>query len=948
MAGVKFCFVVPCLCCSVRRFVSVFVILCVILDFKGCEGGILFYDTGLEGDDEGAWGSSVPFLGTKFAQQLMGPRVVREWESAEVQVKWKNNKDADDGFKMGNKVFSVKEGNLQLAWNDGDSMSSSALHERWWPDWQLPVLLAVFALVGGLGLSLVILVWLKNQMSSSSPSNEKEDLPGGDPNSGHSEGGQWIYHPVIRPMTTETLPTAPAQSGCRGILPEVMTAKIGEGEEKRQEPIRIKAKGLLERRGSSASLTIDLLHPSQENLSVTPTRECTAEEYLLSVGNVLSRKQLRACLRDVRALHREFWDLPLNHPEKLVVPGSGSKNRYRTIIPNEATRVCLPQNSAADCLTGYINANYIRGYDGEEKAFIATQGPLPHTVIDFWIMIWQEHAPVIVMFTKLWEKSHSKCEPYFPSELNASVSHGEITVTVKSVQVKDGYTVRQFDVKKGEEIRHTIHFWYDSWPDHKTPANAHSLLCLAKEVEIARCLGHAQKQNSPSVWSKGNESPITIQNECKSQFLSPHSREISPNHESDISPPSLKEVSPVLNFGHLEFKEDIDTETEASQRCKDSSSELNSPIKDCNLISLINEKSMKEDVLVRMDSSYPDRVDNEYQKIEIGDKESDSLHESRQSENSKIVVPSQQHQQVEKTDVLRQNAVGIRQYSRFIDAYTHYNGKKRYKFGSLPHDCPVYPDLDLDSVRSKSVETPPTWIEPSKDFNLSSVQKDKFEDIPTNVFNFENLSISQISGESNEDKPKVSERCGHPECLEELKQSFSPRCKLQSGNSNSRAARLSVDSPGYTGDSRGSQTSPFFNETIPWLQSRSWMWSSDKGDASPASASYLSSPNWFEQGGVPPPREGSLTGLLWADVPRGVSSGPVVVHCSAGIGRTGCFIAICIGINQLLGENNVDILGIVCRMRYDRGGMVQTAEQYEFIHRALALFERSLPDQSGE
>lgn len=50
-------------------------------------------------------------------------------------------------------------------------------------------------------------------MSSSSPSNEKEDLPGGDPNSGHSEGSQWIYHPVIRPMTTETVPTVPLQSG---------------------------------------------------------------------------------------------------------------------------------------------------------------------------------------------------------------------------------------------------------------------------------------------------------------------------------------------------------------------------------------------------------------------------------------------------------------------------------------------------------------------------------------------------------------------------------------------------------------------------------------------------------------------------------------------------------------------------------------------------------------
>lgn len=34
--------------------------------------------------------------------------------------------------------------------------------------------------------------------------------------------------------------------------------------------------------------------------------------------------------------------------------------------------------------------------------------------------------------------------------------------------------------------------------------------------------------------------------------------------------------------------------------------------------------------------------------------------------------------------------------------------------------------------------------------------------------------------------------------------------------------------------------------------------------------------------------------------------------------------------------------------KFSRGGMVQTAEQFEFIHRALALFERSLPDQSGE
>ena len=85
----------------------------------------------------------------------------------------------------------------------------------------------------------------------------------------------------------------------------------------------------------------------------------TAEEYLLSAGNVLSRKQLRSCLLDVKALHKEFVDLPLNHPEKSLIPGSGTKNRYRSIFPNENTRVRLPVSNQ-DLLAGYINANYVR------------------------------------------------------------------------------------------------------------------------------------------------------------------------------------------------------------------------------------------------------------------------------------------------------------------------------------------------------------------------------------------------------------------------------------------------------------------------------------------------------------------------------------------------------------------------------------------------------------
>lgn len=52
-----------------------------------------------------------------------------------------------------------------------------------------------------------------------------------------------------------------------------------------------------------------------------------------------------------------------------------------------------------------------QGYHGEEKAFIATQGPMVNTVNDFWQMAWQEEAPAIVMITKLKEKNEVGAAP---------------------------------------------------------------------------------------------------------------------------------------------------------------------------------------------------------------------------------------------------------------------------------------------------------------------------------------------------------------------------------------------------------------------------------------------------------------------------------------------------------------------------------------------------------
>ncbi|KAM6167833.1 tyrosine-protein phosphatase non-receptor type 22 isoform 1-T1 [Erethizon dorsatum] len=137
-------------------------------------------------------------------------------------------------------------------------------------------------------------------------------------------------------------------------------------------------------------------------------------------------------------------------------PMNIKKNRYKDILPYDHSRVELSLITS-DEDSSYINANFIKGVYAP-KAYIATQGPLPTTLLDFWRMIWEYSVLIIVMACM------------------------EFEMGKEAEKRKSDYIIRTLKAKFNSETRTIYQFHYKNWPDHDVPSSIDPILELIWDI----------------------------------------------------------------------------------------------------------------------------------------------------------------------------------------------------------------------------------------------------------------------------------------------------------------------------------------------------------------------------------------------------------------------------------------------------------------------------------
>ncbi|KAK5866826.1 hypothetical protein PBY51_011370 [Eleginops maclovinus] len=169
------------------------------------------------------------------------------------------------------------------------------------------------------------------------------------------------------------------------------------------------------------------------------------------------------------------------------------KNRSCSVLPVERSRVRL--STATGETSDYINASYITGYR-QSSEYIITQNPLPDTIKDFWRMIWDHNAPVIVSLpgsASGQAEAHAELSAVWPRK-GAPISYEAFRVTQRSennicLTNEDMLVVREFVLEATQDdfALEVKHYSASCWPNPDSPmSNTFELLKLVREESAAK------------------------------------------------------------------------------------------------------------------------------------------------------------------------------------------------------------------------------------------------------------------------------------------------------------------------------------------------------------------------------------------------------------------------------------------------------------------------------
>uniref|UniRef100_A0A8C9Y910 Protein tyrosine phosphatase receptor type Na n=1 Tax=Sander lucioperca TaxID=283035 RepID=A0A8C9Y910_SANLU len=238
----------------------------------------------------------------------------------------------------------------------------------------------------------------------------------------------------------------------------------------------------------SSQFSDGLQHSPSSTHSSTPSwsEEPAQSNMDISTGHMILA-YMEDHLRNKDRLQRE-WEALCSYqaePSSVAVaqiPSNMDKNRHAASIPYDHSRVKL-KTEVNPNKQDYINASIIVDHDPRQPAYIATQGPLPHTVADFWQMVWENGCTVIVMMTALVEDGEKQCERYWPDEGSSLYHIYEVNLVSEHIWCKD-FLVRSFYLKnlQTQETRTLTQFHLLSWPDDGIPTSTRPLLDFRRKV----------------------------------------------------------------------------------------------------------------------------------------------------------------------------------------------------------------------------------------------------------------------------------------------------------------------------------------------------------------------------------------------------------------------------------------------------------------------------------